>query len=177
MGRIPKVPKSGEVATVALGATVLAALASFVIVVLAFEQGFARQYSVTRQEAPGCAHPVEIFSEGVSWLGCRSNPELSECAALKAGDRVVLTAHSCLREEEGMSGAFRLVSQLPLLLNRVSSAELALLPGIGPKLSRAIVKHREKVGGYGRVEDLLGVRGIGKKKLMAWQGKLACTRP
>ena len=46
-------------------------------------------------------------------------------------------------------------------LNRASLSELEALPGVGPKLARAIVAHRP----YLRVEDLLRVPGIGQRTL------------
>jgi competence protein ComEA len=38
------------------------------------------------------------------------------------------------------------------------------LPGIGPKLSQAIVSHREQNGPFSSPEDLMSVRGIGAKR-------------
>jgi len=47
-------------------------------------------------------------------------------------------------------------------LNRASLSELEALPGVGPKLARAIVAHRPYVA---QVEDLLRVPGIGPRTL------------
>ena len=52
-------------------------------------------------------------------------------------------------------------------LNRASAEELRLLPGIGEKLSRAIVEDREQNGPFGSVEEITRVPGIGEKKLEA----------
>jgi competence ComEA-like helix-hairpin-helix protein len=52
---------------------------------------------------------------------------------------------------------------VPLDLNRASARDLDALPGIGPVLAGRIVEHRERNGRYGRVEDLLAVRGIGPR--------------
>jgi competence protein ComEA len=55
--------------------------------------------------------------------------------------------------------------QPPLDLNKASVEELQKLPGIGPVTAKAIVRFREKSGPFRRVEDLLAIRGITKKKL------------
>lgn len=54
---------------------------------------------------------------------------------------------------------------LPLDLNRADSLALLRLPGIGPSRARQIVRTRERLGGFGSVEDLLEVPGIGPATL------------
>jgi competence protein ComEA len=49
----------------------------------------------------------------------------------------------------------------PLNLNTATSTELEALPGIGPTLADAIVREREKLGGFKTIDDLKQVRGIG----------------
>ena len=53
----------------------------------------------------------------------------------------------------------------PLDLNMATAAELQQLPGIGPTTAAAIVRFREKSGPFRRIEDLLAVRGITKRRL------------
>lgn len=50
-------------------------------------------------------------------------------------------------------------------LNAADAAELDELPGVGPAIAAAIVAHREEVGGFTSVDELLDVRGIGEAKL------------
>ena len=55
-------------------------------------------------------------------------------------------------------------------INRASAAELQALPGIGPAIAGRIVEHREEVGRFRRVADLIRVRGIGPVKLERIRG-------
>ncbi len=48
----------------------------------------------------------------------------------------------------------------PLDLNRASAAELAGIPGIGPKLAPRIIKFRDLLGHYATVEQLKSVYGL-----------------
>ncbi|MGB6431002.1 MAG: helix-hairpin-helix domain-containing protein [Candidatus Acidiferrales bacterium] len=55
----------------------------------------------------------------------------------------------------------------PLNLNTATADQLAQLPGIGPKTAQAIVNFRKTSGPFRRVEDLLAIRGISRRKLNA----------
>jgi competence protein ComEA len=50
-------------------------------------------------------------------------------------------------------------------LNRASADELQILPGVGPVLAQRMVDWRKAHGRYRTVDDLQGVKGIGKKRL------------
>ena len=52
-------------------------------------------------------------------------------------------------------------------LNEATAQDLETLPGIGAVKAHAIVEHRETVGRYTAVEDLLQVAGIGPATLNA----------
>lgn len=52
----------------------------------------------------------------------------------------------------------------PLNLNTATSAELEMLPGIGPSFAAAIIRERERRGGFTSVDQLRDVRGIGEKR-------------
>ncbi len=49
-------------------------------------------------------------------------------------------------------------------LNSAKTAELEKLPGIGERLARRIVQHREKFGKFRRAEHVMIVKGISDKK-------------
>ncbi len=53
----------------------------------------------------------------------------------------------------------------PLDLNSATVDQLQTLPSVGPVTAKAIVRFREKSGPFRRVEDLLVIRGITKKRL------------
>ncbi len=56
-------------------------------------------------------------------------------------------------------------SSKPVDLNTATAEQLDKLPEVGPKLAKAIVEFREKSGPFQRVEDLLAVPGISKRRL------------
>lgn len=49
-------------------------------------------------------------------------------------------------------------------INTADAKALEALPGVGPKTAEAIIAHREKIGGFGSVEQLKEVKGIGPAK-------------
>ncbi len=53
----------------------------------------------------------------------------------------------------------------PVNINSATLEELERLPGVGPATARAILEYRRARGSFSSVEDLLGVKGIGPKKL------------
>jgi competence protein ComEA len=53
----------------------------------------------------------------------------------------------------------------PIDLNTADQAALETLPGVGPSIAGAILRHREQEGPFERVEDLLEVAGIGPSRL------------
>lgn len=62
-----------------------------------------------------------------------------------------------------------LVFSIPLDLNRVSTEDLSLIPGIGESLAQEILAYREKRRGFRSVEELKNVKGVGEKKLRTFK--------
>lgn len=53
----------------------------------------------------------------------------------------------------------------PIDLNAADATALEGIPGVGPVTAERIVAHRQEVGGFRSVDDLLDVRGIGEARL------------
>jgi len=68
-----------------------------------------------------------------------------------------------------LSARHRMLLQIPLHPDRMSTLDWEFLPGIGPKLAQAISADRQKNGDFREFAALNRVKGIGPKKLKAWQ--------
>jgi competence protein ComEA len=62
-------------------------------------------------------------------------------------------------------------------LNTATAAQLAALPGIGPKTAALIVQHREKNGQFKKIEEIMNIRGIGEKSFLKLKSRLTVTPP
>ena len=51
-------------------------------------------------------------------------------------------------------------------LNTATLDQLETLPGIGRKTAERIVEHRQKSGGFKKIEELMNVKGIGEKSFL-----------
>ena len=65
----------------------------------------------------------------------------------------------------------------PLDINSAPAEQLQQVPGIGPKTAEAIVHMRETSGPFRRVDDLLAIRGIDKKKYRMMRPYLTVRPP
>lgn len=59
-----------------------------------------------------------------------------------------------------------------LKLNEATEEELALLPGVGPRLARTLVKTREERGSFKSWDEVDAVAGVGPAKLKTLQAAL-----
>ena len=51
----------------------------------------------------------------------------------------------------------------PVNLNTASAMELQTLPNVGPATAARILEYRQKNGGFKKIEDLMGIAGIGER--------------
>ena len=53
----------------------------------------------------------------------------------------------------------------PVNINTATARQLQRVPGIGPATAKNIVEMRKSYGAFRSVDDLLAIRGIGRKRL------------
>ena len=58
---------------------------------------------------------------------------------------------------------YKVTLGIPISLNRESEEGLTAIPGIGPKLAGAIVRDRDKRGGFRALSEIKDIPGIGDK--------------
>ena len=66
---------------------------------------------------------------------------------------------------EGVSSATKKPPLKPININTANSEELQQVPGVGPVTAEKILQMRKSYGAFKSVDDLLSIRGIGKKRL------------
>jgi len=65
----------------------------------------------------------------------------------------------------------------PVNINTATSEELQQVPGIGPVTAEKILQMRKSYGAFKSVDDLLAIRGIGKKRLDKMRKYLTVGKP
>ncbi|NOS77774.1 MAG: hypothetical protein HOP35_07485 [Nitrospira sp.] len=109
----------------------------------------------------------------VLWIGWQvpqtmQRPAVTHAAALFSDDTSVATATAVdsTIPPVGVNEARRAANRPQRVdLNHATVADFDQLPGVGPVLAKRMVDYRKSVGQFHAVEDLRGVKGIGKKKL------------
>lgn len=57
-------------------------------------------------------------------------------------------------------------------LNTATSAQIAMLPRIGPKTADLIVQYRTKNGAFKKIEKIMNVRGVGEKSSLKLKSRI-----
>ena len=68
--------------------------------------------------------------------------------------------------------AATIVSTEVVNLNGATAAQIASLPGIGPKTADLIVQYRVKNGPFKKIEEIMNVRGVGEKSFLKIKDRL-----
>lgn len=102
-------------------------------------------------------------------LGKIADTPQNESPVVPCGCKVVVNAAGSHVRTETLRGDLLVAAGKPVDLNTADETDLAAIPGIGPALASRIITFREAQGSFNRVEDLMLVPGIGKKKLTAFQ--------
>ena len=81
------------------------------------------------------------------------------------------------RADQGASAGAPAAAPVPQVnLNTATVAELQRLPGVGPARAEAIVAYRERRP-FRRIEELMRIRGIGRKTFRRLRPMLTVERP
>jgi competence protein ComEA len=65
----------------------------------------------------------------------------------------------------------------PINLNTATAADLQALPGVGAATARLIIEHRDKNGGFKKVEELMNIKGIGEKSFLKLKPLITVAPP
>ena len=65
----------------------------------------------------------------------------------------------------------------PLNLNTATAAQLEALPGVGAATAKLIIEHRQKNGGFKKVEELMNIKGIGEKSFLKLKPLVTVAAP
>lgn len=98
--------------------------------------------------------------------GARQRGDLSAvnlAAKLEDGRQIVVPLRASSAGAAAATGA--VVPGVPLNLNTATPEQLDELDGVGPATAKTIVQYREEHGGFGRVDELSQVPGIGEKRM------------
>ena len=86
---------------------------------------------------------------------------LAVLALLLSGPAVLADQQARPPDEASRSSAATLVN-----LNTATAAQLETLPGVGPALAARIIEHRQKTGGFKKIEELMNIKGFGEKNFL-----------
>jgi competence protein ComEA len=108
--------------------------------------------------------------------GARARADLSSlnlAAKLEDGRQVVVPQRPPPGTPTAVAGAGAAAApDVPVDLNTATPEQLDELDGIGPGMAGSILEYREEHGGFGSVEELGQVPGIGEKRLAALREKV-----
>ena len=83
-----------------------------------------------------------------------------------------MTTSESARQENTAKSRAETTSAAPLNLNTATAAQLEALPGVGAATAKLIVEHRQKNGGFKKLEELMTIKGIGEKSFLKLKPRL-----
>ncbi len=86
--------------------------------------------------------------------------------ALVCALAALLAASPALAQDKGSKAKSAPAVVTPVNLNTATAADLEALPGVGSSTARLIIEHRDKNGGFKKVEELMNIKGIGEKSFL-----------
>lgn len=122
--------------------------------------GFAPDADRDRVNLAAALHDGERI-----WIPRRGDRELPDVVAGSGGGASSAGSGPASPGSGSGSGATASAPTGPVDLNVATEAQLDALPGVGPATAAAILAHRDEVGRFSSVDELLDVRGIGEAKL------------
>ena len=108
-----------------------------------------------------------LLEAGGAEGGNIANPQVLT-NSLNSGSKIIvmrIQEHILIVKVARMEPNTCIVFSVPLDLNEIEEEHLTLIPGIGPRLARRIIRYRSEKGGFREIDELKSVRGIGEKKL------------
>jgi competence protein ComEA len=163
--RTPTGPPTEELLPMASDATVAVGASSSTTeaptVVVAHAAGAVQQPGV--YELPAGSRVTDLIDAAGGAMPDADLDQLNLAAPVADGERVYVprvgeVVAAIVGESDGEPAG-------PLDLNAATLDQLDELPGVGPTTAQAIIDERERRGGFGSVDELLDVRGIGPAKL------------
>lgn len=121
-------------------------------------------------ESPGVYafdHPPSVedaLNRAGGNLPVRSIGAISKAAPLRSGSRLDVrpAGDQWILIRGSMSAFYKRTLGIPISLNQETEEGLTAIPGIGKKMSRAIIEERRKRGGFADINELLAIDGIGE---------------
>lgn len=121
--------------------------------------------------APVPGSPSATPAPSASALTLRPEPSAHPAADAKSG-----LADAGALPEAGAGGS-GVTPDGKVVLNLASEEDLMRLPGVGPAKAKAILALRARLGRFRRAEDLLRVKGIGRRRLARLRSLLLVDPP
>jgi competence protein ComEA len=93
-------------------------------------------------------------------------------SALVLAAALVVIASPLFAQRTAKPPVAAVVSTEIVNLNSATVAEIASLPGIGPKTADLVVQYRTKNGPFKKIEEIMNVRGVGEKSFLKIKDRL-----